>query len=103
MADSFNKLYIGSLPQSINDEMLITALQKYGPLKSFFMPKEHGTHKGYAFCEYISPDDTINAIKFLNGFSHGGKDWIVKYAVDNPLKTFKEKPDDIAINEELKS
>jgi len=65
-------LFIKNFPKDMKDQDMSTFLQRFGSLKSFFLPKEAGTNpplnKGYCFCEYQSDPETENALRKLNGF-----------------------------------
>lgn len=73
--DGPNKLYIGGLPPTLNDDQVKELLQTYGPLRSFFMFKDYNTglSRGYAFAEYRNPGVTKSAIKGLNGIKIGDR------------------------------
>jgi len=77
-----NKLFIGSLPNHLNDDQVKELLTSFGQLKSFTLVKDSGSgeSKGYAFCEYIDPKNTEQAIEGLNGMSLGEKKLIVNRA-----------------------
>ncbi|XP_039979493.1 splicing factor U2AF 65 kDa subunit-like isoform X4 [Xiphias gladius] len=53
--DSPHKLFIGGLPNYLNDDQVKELLTSFGPLKAFNLVKDSATSlsKGYAFCEYV--------------------------------------------------
>ena len=52
--DGPNKVFIGGLPQSANEEQVRARVGAFGALKSFNLAvdKETGVSKGFAFCEF---------------------------------------------------
>uniref|UniRef100_V9KVI0 Splicing factor U2AF subunit n=1 Tax=Callorhinchus milii TaxID=7868 RepID=V9KVI0_CALMI len=94
--DSPHKLFIGGLPNYLNDDqrwMCLTSptvslsqvkelLTSFGPLKAFNLVKDSATglSKGYAFCEYVDINVTDQAIAGLNGMQLGDKKLIVQRA-----------------------
>ncbi|XP_063961301.1 splicing factor U2AF 50 kDa subunit-like isoform X2 [Lytechinus pictus] len=80
--DSPNKIFIGGLPNYLNDDQVKELLSSFGPLKAFNLVKDSATSlsKGYAFCEYVDTDRTELAIAGLNGMQLGEKKLIVQRA-----------------------
>ncbi|XP_055732141.1 splicing factor U2AF 65 kDa subunit-like isoform X2 [Salvelinus fontinalis] len=74
--DSAHKLFIGGLPNYLNDDQVKELLVSFGPLKAFNLVKDSttGLSKGYAFCEYV------DAIAGLNGMQLGDKKLLVQRA-----------------------
>ncbi|CAI9581726.1 unnamed protein product [Staurois parvus] len=79
--DSAHKLFIGGLPNYLNDDQVTMAslslwvkelLTSFGPLKAFNL--------GYAFCEYVDINVTDQAIAGLNGMQLGDKKLLVQRA-----------------------
>ncbi|XP_034751280.1 splicing factor U2AF 65 kDa subunit-like isoform X2 [Etheostoma cragini] len=58
--DSPHKLFIGGLPNYLNDDQVKELLTSFGPLKAFNLVKDSATSlsKGYAFCEYVEVSAT---------------------------------------------
>ncbi|XP_032392955.1 splicing factor U2AF 65 kDa subunit isoform X2 [Etheostoma spectabile] len=58
--DSPHKLFIGGLPNYLNDDQVKELLTSFGPLKAFNLVKDSATSlsKGYAFCEYVDVSAT---------------------------------------------
>lgn len=82
VADSPNKIFIGGLPTHLNDDQIKEILTSFGPLRAFNLIRDPGTmaSKGFAFCEYLEPTTTDQAIIGLNGFEIGDKKLIVQRA-----------------------
>ncbi|XP_030839820.1 splicing factor U2AF 50 kDa subunit isoform X2 [Strongylocentrotus purpuratus] len=80
--DSPNKIFIGGLPNYLNDDQVKELLSSFGPLKAFNLVKDSATSlsKGYAFCEYVETNLTDLAIAGLNGMQLGEKKLIVQRA-----------------------
>ncbi|XP_053530197.1 splicing factor U2AF 65 kDa subunit isoform X2 [Ictalurus punctatus] len=80
--DSPNKLFIGGLPNYLNDDQVKELLTSFGPLKAFNLVKDSATSlsKGYAFCEYVEIGATDQAVAGLNGMQLGDKKLIVQRA-----------------------
>ncbi|XP_059939784.1 splicing factor U2AF 65 kDa subunit isoform X1 [Mesoplodon densirostris] len=106
--DSAHKLFIGGLPNYLNDDQVDPSsppapppsqpssrlswrlglpqvkelLTSFGPLKAFNLVKDSATglSKGYAFCEYVDINVTDQAIAGLNGMQLGDKKLLVQRA-----------------------
>ncbi|KAM9779701.1 splicing factor U2AF 65 kDa subunit-like [Neosynchiropus ocellatus] len=80
--DSPHKLFIGGLPNYLNDDQVKELLTSFGPLKAFNLVKDSATSlsKGYAFCEYVDIGATDQAVAGLNGMQLGDKKLIVQRA-----------------------
>ncbi|XP_039595269.1 splicing factor U2AF 65 kDa subunit-like [Polypterus senegalus] len=80
--DSPHKLFIGGLPNYLNDDQVKELLTSFGPLKAFNLVKDSSTSlsKGYAFCEYVDISLTDQAVGGLNGMQLGDKKLIVQRA-----------------------
>jgi len=80
--DSPNKLFIGGLPNYLNEEQVKELLTSFGSLKSFNLVKDvaSAVSKGYAFAEYADVSLTDQAIAGLNGMQLGDKKLIVQRA-----------------------
>lgn len=82
VSDSPFKIFIGGLPNYLNDDQVKELLSAFGPLKAFNLVKDglSGLSKGYAFCEYVDPLITDAAIQGLNGMQLAEKKLIVQLA-----------------------
>ncbi|XP_077979402.1 splicing factor U2AF 50 kDa subunit-like isoform X2 [Glandiceps talaboti] len=80
--DSAHKIFIGGLPNYLNEDQVKELLTSFGELKAFNLVKDSATSlsKGYAFCEYIDYNMTDQAIAGLNGMQLGDKKLIVQRA-----------------------
>ncbi|TRZ01210.1 hypothetical protein DNTS_028711 [Danionella cerebrum] len=80
--DSAHKLFIGGLPNYLNDDQVKELLTSFGPLKAFNLVKDSATalSKGYAFCEYVDVNISDQAIAGLNGMQLGDKKLLVQRA-----------------------
>jgi len=82
VADSPFKIFLGGLPNYLNDDQVKELLMSFGSLKAFNLVKDAATglSKGYAFCEYAEASVTEAAIQGLNGMQLGDKKLIVQLA-----------------------
>ncbi|EPQ14987.1 Splicing factor U2AF 65 kDa subunit [Myotis brandtii] len=80
--DSAHKLFIGGLPNYLNDDQVKELLTWFGPLKAFNLVKDSATglSKGCAFCEYVDINVTDQAMAGLNGMQLGDKKLLVQRA-----------------------
>ena len=77
-----NKLYVGSLPYSINEQQLVDLFSKYGSVSSarIISDKYSGQSKGFGFVEMGSDEEAQKAITGLNGTQHEGRTLVVNEA-----------------------
>jgi len=77
-----NKLYVGNLAYSVNDESLQTAFGQFGTVASakVMMDRDSGRSKGFGFVEMSTPDEAQAAIRGLNGKSIEGRGIVVNEA-----------------------
>ncbi|XP_046913079.2 U2 small nuclear riboprotein auxiliary factor 50 [Dermatophagoides farinae] len=82
VGDSPYKIFIGGLPNYLNEDQVKELLMSFGQLKAFNLVKDSATglSKGYAFCEYADASITDQAIDNLNGMQLGDKRLIVQRA-----------------------
>ncbi|XP_015794497.1 splicing factor U2AF 50 kDa subunit [Tetranychus urticae] len=82
VADSPHKIFIGGLPNYLNEDQVKELLMSFGQLRAFNLVKDSATglSKGYAFCEYADVNITDQAIAGLNGMQLGDKKLIVQRA-----------------------
>ncbi|KAG1668494.1 Splicing factor U2AF subunit [Nymphon striatum] len=80
--DSPHKIFIGGLPNYLNEDQVKELLSSFGQLRAFNLVKDSATglSKGYAFCEYADIGITDQAIAGLNGMQLGDKKLIVQRA-----------------------
>uniref|UniRef100_A0A8C6E7A5 Splicing factor U2AF subunit n=1 Tax=Moschus moschiferus TaxID=68415 RepID=A0A8C6E7A5_MOSMO len=100
--DSAHKLFIGGLPNYLNDDQVKELLTSFGPLKAFNLVKDSATglSKGYAFCEYVDINVMDQAMAGLSGMQLGDKKLLVQRAsvgaknatLVSPLSTISQTP-----------
>jgi len=76
------KLFVGSLPWSVNDDKLKEAFEKHGNVVSakVVMDRTTGRSRGFGFVEMGSADDAQKAIKALHDSELGGRNIVVNEA-----------------------
>ena len=76
------KLFVGSLPWSVNDEELKETFEKHGTVVSAKVITDRDTRRsrGFGFVEMESASDASNAIKALNNSELNGRNIIVNEA-----------------------
>ena len=76
------KLFVGSLPWSINDEELKETFEKHGTVVSAKVVTDRNTSRsrGFGFVEMESASDANNAIKALNNLELNGRNIVVNEA-----------------------
>ena len=69
VVDGPNKIFIGGLPNTLNEEQIKELLCTFGPLRAFHLVKDPGAtlSKGYAFFEYVDHALTPLAVEGLHG------------------------------------
>jgi len=77
-----SKLYVGSLPYSINEQQLVDLFSKYGSVSSakIISDKYSGQSKGFGFVEMGSDEEAQKAITGLNGTQLEGRTLVVNEA-----------------------
>ncbi len=76
------KLFVGSLPWSVDDKILQTAFEEHGPVVSAKVVKdrETGRSRGFGFVEMENSTDAKNAISALNNSELKGRNIVVNEA-----------------------
>ncbi len=76
------KLFVGSLPWSVNDDGLKAAFEAHGQVVSakVITDRQSGRSKGYGFVEMAEEGDATKAIEALNGKDLGGRNIVVSEA-----------------------
>lgn len=69
------KLYVGNIPHSLNDNELQDLFASYGTVVSahVIIDRETGRSKGFGFVELSNKDEAQAAISALNGSEVGGR------------------------------
>uniref|UniRef100_T1J6A3 Splicing factor U2AF subunit n=1 Tax=Strigamia maritima TaxID=126957 RepID=T1J6A3_STRMM len=80
--DSANKIFIGGLPNFLDEGQVMELVSSFGQIKAFNLVKDGGTglSKGFAFCEYLDATITDQAVAGLNGMELDGKKLMVQRA-----------------------
>ena len=75
-------LYIGGLAPAVTETTLRAAFIPFGPIQQIDIPMDfsQGTHKGFAFLEYVDADDATEAIYNMDGAELFGKPLTVNVA-----------------------
>ena len=76
------KLFVGSLPWSIDDQKLKATFEKHGTVVSAKVITDRDTRKsrGFGFVEMENSSDASNAIKALNDSELDGRNIVVNEA-----------------------
>ncbi len=76
------KLFVGSLPWSVNDEELKETFEKHGTVVSakVIMDRDTSRSRGFGFVEMESSSDANDAIKALNDSELNGRNIVVNEA-----------------------
>jgi len=76
------KLFVGSLPWSVNDEELKQTFAKHGNVVSakVVTDRNSGRSRGFGFVEMESADDAQKAMSTLNDSEMGGRKIVVNEA-----------------------
>jgi cold-inducible RNA-binding protein len=76
------KLFVGSLPWSVNDQELEDVFKSYGTILSakVIMDRESGRSKGFGFVEFEDDNAAKAAIEKLNGSDLQGRTIVVSEA-----------------------
>ena len=76
------KLFVGSLPWSVNDNILQQTFEAHGTVVSakIITDRETGRSRGFGFVEMENPTDAEKAIKSLNNSELDGRNIVVNEA-----------------------
>lgn len=79
-----SKLFVGSLPWSINDQSLEKTFEAHGTVLSakVIMDRATGRSKGFGFVEMESEESAKKAIQALNNSELQGRNIVVNIAND---------------------
>lgn len=80
-----NKLYVGNLPFSVNEEQLRGVFAQYGDISelSLIMDRDTGRPKGFGFITFANQQAAEKALE-QNGKDLGGRPLRVNIATDKP-------------------
>jgi cold-inducible RNA-binding protein len=76
------KLFVGSLPYSMNDSELSELFAAAGTVESakIIMDRDSGRSKGFGFVEFATDEEAQSAIKMFHGKEQGGRPMTVNVA-----------------------
>ncbi len=76
------KLFVGSLPWSVNDDGLKQTFEKHGSVVSakVIMDRDTNRSRGFGFVEMENSDDATKAIRELNNSEIDGRNIVVNEA-----------------------
>ncbi len=76
------KLFVGSLPWSVNDDGLKQTFEKHGSVVSakVIMDRDTNRSRGFGFVEMENSDDASKAIRELNNSEIDGRNIVVNEA-----------------------
>ena len=76
------KLFVGSLPWSVNDNILQQTFEAHGRVVSakIITGRDTGRSRGFGFVEMENPTDAQKAIKSLNNSELDGRNIVVNEA-----------------------
>lgn len=80
-----NKLYVGNLPFSVNEEQLRGVFAQYGDISqlNLIMDRDTGRPKGFGFITFATQQAAEKALE-QNGKDLGGRPLRVNIATDKP-------------------
>jgi RNA recognition motif-containing protein len=76
------KLYVGNLPYSATEQVLIDTFSQCGVVESakIIVDRETGRSKGFGFVEMATDDEAAEAIKAFHGADYNGRSLTVNEA-----------------------
>jgi len=86
-------LYIGGLDPAVTETTLRAAFLPFGPIQHIDIPMDYakGTHKGFAFLEFVESEDANEAIYNMDGAELFGKSLAVNVAQADKMKLGSNK------------
>ncbi|CAK9276211.1 unnamed protein product [Sphagnum jensenii] len=90
--DSENKLFVGNLSWSVDDESLQAKFSDYGKVLDarVIYDRETGRSRGFGFVTYSNADEVNDAIQNLDGADYDGRQIRVNLAGDKPPPRARE-------------
>lgn len=91
------KLFVGSLPYSVDDAELESLFSEFGNVASakIILDRDHNNRsKGFGFVEFESDDDAKAAIAALDGKDVGGRKIVVNEAKPQEKREFRPRNND---------
>lgn len=82
-------LYIGGLDPAVTETTIRAAFIPFGPIQHIDIPMDYaaGTHKGFAFLEFMEAEDANEAVYNMDGAELFGKSLTVNVAQENRMKS----------------
>src|SRR3954464_13799286 len=76
------KLYVGNLPYSVTDQVLVDSFSQVGTVTSakVITDRDTGRSKGFGFVEMSTDEEAANAITQFNGADYEGRSLTVNEA-----------------------
>ncbi len=76
------KLYVGNLPYSVTDQVLLDSFSQVGTVTSakVITDRETGRSKGFGFVEMSTDEEAANAVTQFNGADYEGRSLTVNEA-----------------------
>jgi RNA recognition motif-containing protein len=86
------KLYVGNLPYSATDQVLLDTFSQCGTVESakIIMDRDTGRSKGFGFVEMSSDEEAAKAITEFNGADYDGRSMTVSEA--RPMAPRERRP-----------
>lgn len=80
-------LYVGGLDAAVTETTLRAAFLPFGPIQNVDIPMDYaqGTHKGFAFLEFVESEDANEAIYNMDGAELFGRSLTVNVAQENKM------------------
>lgn len=91
------RLFVGSLPYSVDDDELTTLFSEFGSVASakVILDRDHNNRsKGFGFVEFENDDDAKAAIKGLDGKDINGRSIVVNEARPQEKREFRPRSND---------
>jgi len=87
-----NKLYVGNLPYSVNDESLAAMFTEFGEVKEakVITDKFSGRSKGFGFVTMADEETAAKAIEAMNDKEVDGRKIVVN--VSRPMQPREDRP-----------
>ena len=81
------RIYVGSLPESIDEAQLRELFAPYGPVDDIHVitDRRTGQTKGFAFVEMTNESDAQQAIQQLNGSEMSGRTLVVNESKERDI------------------
>ncbi|EPS69175.1 hypothetical protein M569_05593 [Genlisea aurea] len=83
-----NTLYVGGLPEEVNEQILHAAFIPFGDIKDVKTPLDHATqkHRSFGFVTFLEREDAAAAMDNMDGAELYGRVLTVNYAFPERIK-----------------